>query len=164
MTNFAHFEAAEVFDMAIETERAGKAFYLAAAAAATDPEIKKIMEYLADAEAHHEIVFRKMKTESNLEAPVETYDGERDEYIDALLHSRVLRDEATGLQAVRDLKQDQDALDFALAFEKDTILFMFEMREVLPASEGEKMDVLIEQERGHVRLLQKMKTSRAEKA
>lgn len=164
MTNFAHFEAAEVFDMAIQTERAGKAFYRAAAAAATDPEIKKIMEFLADAEAHHEIVFRKMKTESNLEAPTETYDGERDEYINALLRSRILRDEATGLQAVHDMQQDQEALDFALAFEKDTILFMFEMREVLPEAEGEKMDVLIEQERGHVRLLQKMKASRAEEA
>ncbi|MEI6499472.1 MAG: ferritin family protein [Armatimonadota bacterium] len=164
MTNFAHFEAAEVFDMAIQTEINGKAFYLAAAAAAQDQEIQKIMEFLADAEAHHEVVFRKMKTESSFDAPGETYDGERDEYIDVLLHSRILRDEAAGLQAVQAMKQDQEALDFALAFEKDTILFMFEMREVLPASEREKMNVLIEQERGHVRLLQQMKAQRAQQA
>lgn len=160
MTNFAHFDASEVFDMAIQTERDGKAFYLAAAAAATDPEVKKIMEHLADAEAHHEEAFRKMKVESTAGAPLETYGGEREDYVEALLQTRVLRDQASGVAAVHEMRQDQEALDFAIAFEKDTILFMFEMRDVLPESEREKMDVLIQQERTHVKLLQQMKASR----
>ena len=158
MSNFAQFDAAEVFDMAIQTERDGKAFYLAAAA--TDPEVKKIMAHLADAEAHHETAFRQMKVESTAGAPAESYGGEREEYIQALLQTRVLRDEASAAAAIAEMKQDQEALDFAIAFEKDTILFMFEMRDVLPESEREKMDVLIEQERGHVKLLQQMKASR----
>lgn len=157
MTNVAHFDAAEVFDMAIQTEQNGRAFYLAAAAAATDPEIKKIMRYLADAEAHHEVAFRRMKAEAVFETPPETYDGEREAYIDALLHSRVLRDEQTGLAAVEAMQQDVEALDFALAFEKDTILFMHEMGDLLAAGEREKIEFLIGQERTHVRLLQQMK-------
>jgi rubrerythrin len=160
MTNFAHFDAAEVFDMAIQTEQNGKAFYLAASAAASDEEVKKIMAFLADAEAHHEVAFRKMKVEATSHAPRETYDGEREEYIDALLRSRVLRDEETGVRAVANMKQDAEAFDFALAFEKDTILFMFEMREILAEEERQKMDVLIEQERTHVRLLLQMKAKR----
>lgn len=160
MSNFAQFDAAEVFDMAIQTERDGKAFYLAAAAAASDPEVKKIMEHLADAEAHHEEAFRKMKVESTAGSPVETYDGERGDYVEALLQTRVLRDENAAVAAIREMKHDQEALDFAIAFEKDTILFMYEMRDVLPETEREKMDVLIAQERTHVKLLQQMKASR----
>jgi rubrerythrin len=161
MTNFAHFDAAEVFDLAIQTEHNGKAFYDAAAAAATDPEIKKIMTHLAEAEAQHEVVFRKMKVAGHAPAAGESYAGEREEYIESLLQSRVLPNEAIGLQAIRDMKQDDEALDFALAFEKDTILFMYEMREVLPEAEREQIEVLIQQERTHVRLLQEMKTNRS---
>lgn len=162
MTNVAHFDAGEVFDMAIQTERNGKAFYEAAAAAATDPEVQKIMVYLADAEAHHETAFQTMKkqfVEAAAAAP-EAYDRERDEYIMALLHSRMLKDEAGALQMIHDMKEDQQALDFAIGFEKDTILFMFEMREVLPESDREQVDALIQQERTHVRLLQQFKMRR----
>jgi rubrerythrin len=162
MTNVAHFDAGEVFDMAIQTERNGKAFYEAAAAAATDPEVKKIMAYLGDAEGEHETAFRTMKAQfvKAAAAAPEAYDGERDEYIMALLHSRMLKDEAGALQMIRDLQEDLQALDFALGFEKDTILFMFEMREVLPEGERERIDALIQQERTHVRLLQQMKMKR----
>ncbi len=162
MTNVAHFDAAEVFDMAIETERNGKAFYEGAAAAATDPEVKKIMAYLADAEHHHEKAFRTMKAQfaETAAAAPEAYDGERDEYIVALLHSRMFKDEAGALRMIHEMREDQQALDFAIGFEKDTILFMFEMREVLPEGERERIDTLIQQERTHVRLLQEMKMKR----
>lgn len=162
MTNFAQFDAAEVFDMAIQTERNGKAFYEAAAAAATSPDVRSLLSFLADAEANHEQTFRAMKVEAGTPAPPESYPGEREEYVQALLRSRVLSDEAAGKQALARMASDAEALDFAIAFEKDTILFMYEMRDILPERERERMEVLIEQERTHVRVLQEMKARAAE--
>jgi hypothetical protein len=120
------------------------------------------MAYLGDAEGHHETAFRTMKAQfvAAAAAAAEAYDGERDEYINALLHSRMLQDESGALQMIHEMKDDQQALDFAIGFEKDTILFMFEMREVLPEGEREQIDTLIQQERTHVRLLQQMKMKR----
>lgn len=159
MSNPAHFSAAEVFDLAIQTEHNGKAFYQAAAAAASDTEVKQIMGKLAHAEAEHEATFRRLRTGAS-EAPPESYPGEQEQYMDALLQARVLPDEATALRVVREMTQDIQALDFALAFEKDTILFMFEMRDLLDEDDRGRVDVLIGQERMHVRLLLEMKQSR----
>lgn len=159
MTNPGMFSAAEVLDMAIQTERNGKAFYAAAAAVASDPEVRKLMRYLGEAEENHEREFTRMRGASSIEAPAETYPGERDEYVTALLQARVLPDEETGLKAVRNMQDDLEALDFAIAFEKDTILFMYEMRHLLPADEQARVDALIGQEQTHVKVLQDMKTN-----
>jgi rubrerythrin len=159
MSNPAQFSAAEVFDLGIATERNGHAFYEAAAAAATDPDVKKLMSGLARAEAEHEAIFRRLRTGASSTAP-ETYDGELEEYMTALLQARVLPDVETALTVVRDMKADTEALDFALAFEKDTILFMFEMRDLLEESDQQQVDLLLAQERTHVRVLQELKARR----
>lgn len=165
MSNPAHFSALELFDLAIETERNGCAFYAAAAAAATDAAVQRTMAGLGRAEAEHEKMFVRLRdAASPAAAPVvlnETYAGEQMEYMLALLRARVLRDEATALQVVADMQSDDAALDFAIAFEKDTILFMQQMRELIPESDRESVAVLIQQEFSHVRLLQGLKDARA---
>ena len=50
MTSIANFSAAEVYEMAIATERSGRAFYEAVAAAAKSDSVRKMMHYLASAE------------------------------------------------------------------------------------------------------------------
>jgi rubrerythrin len=159
MSNPAHFSAAEVFDLAIQTEHNGQAFYNAAAAAATDAEVKDIMRHLANAEAEHEATFRRLRTGASTQRP-ESYRGEEEDYMGALLRTRVLPDEETALRVVRGMTEDTQALDFALAFEKDTILFMYEMRELLEEPDRQKVAMLIGQEQMHVRLLQELKQKR----
>ena len=168
MSNPAHFSAVEVFDLAVQTERNGRTFYEAAAAAASAPDVTQIMAHLAQAEAEHEATFRQLRDEAYPpgQAPVEealpeTYADELVENMTALLRSRVLPDEATGLRVVAEMKDDTAALDFALAFEKDTILFMQQMREMIPEHDRERLSVLIQQEHIHVRLLQALKDARA---
>jgi rubrerythrin len=159
MSNPALFSAAEVFDLAIQTEHNGKAFYEAAAAAATDPAVQDIMKHLAKAEAEHEAIFRQLRTGAST-MPPESYPGEREEYMNALLQTRVLPDAETALRVVAEMAEDTQALDFALAFEKDTILFMHEMKDLVGEAEGQKVDLLLQQERMHVRLLQQLKRER----
>lgn len=163
MSNPAHFSAAEIFDLAIETEHNGKAFYEAAAQAASGPEVQKVMTHLANAEAEHARLFRDLKASASLSSASipESYPGEQEENMQALLRARVLPDEATGLQVVRELVDDTAALDFAIAFEKDTILFMQQMKEMLPEAEREQISVLIAQEHGHIRALQQIKDRRS---
>jgi rubrerythrin len=161
MLGLARFSASEVYDMAIATEQNGRIFYEAAAAAAKTPEVQKLMKYLAQAEEHHEETFRQLR--EALPAPTpgsglpETYDGEQREYLNALLKSRVLPDAETGVAAVAAMTEDAEAVRFAIGFEKDTILFMYEMQELLPPSERKSIEVLLRQEKIHVRMLQQLR-------
>jgi rubrerythrin len=158
MPNPLRFSAAEIFDLAIQTERNGRAFYEAAAAAATNEAVRKIMAGLGVAEREHEATFRRLR-EGASETPAESYPGEFEAYMDAFLRTRILKDEASMLELVPQM-DDLAALDYAIAFEKDTILFMYEMRELLPADDQPRINVLIRQEQTHVRLLQGIKDRR----
>lgn len=157
MSSLGLFSAEEVYDMAILTEQNGRAFYEAAAKAATTESVAKLMHNLAEAERNHEATFRQMKEASPQHPPRETYPGEEQEYMGALLFSRVLPDEATGTRAVAAMRTDAEALDFAIAFEKDTILFLYEMRDIVSAEEAPKVEALLAQEKSHVRILSRLK-------
>lgn len=159
MANPARFSAAEMFDLAIRVEQNGRAFYEAATVAATDPQVKELMANLASAEKEHEETFRRLRVGASTEAP-QSYPGELEDYMDALLRSRVLPDEETALRRVKEM-DDMAALDFAIAFEKDTILLQVEMRQLVPEAEAARVEVLIQQERIHIRLLQQLKDSRS---
>ncbi len=161
MQGLARFSAVEIYDMAIATEQNGRVFYEAAAEAAQTAEVQKLMKYLAKAEQHHEETFRQLKKAVPAPTPgsglPESYDGEQREYLDALLKSRVLPDAEAGLAAVAAMTDDAEAVKFAIGFEKDTILFMYEMQELLPATERETINALIKEEKIHVRVLQQLK-------
>jgi rubrerythrin len=62
-----------------------------------------------------------------------------------------------GVKAVAAMQQDVAALDFAIAFEKDTILFMYEMRDIVAPEEAAKVTALLAQEKSHVRILTQLK-------
>lgn len=157
MSSLGLFSAEEVYDMAILTEKNGRIFYEAAAAAANTENIAKLMANLAQAERNHEITFRQMKEASPGHPPRETYAGEEQEYMQALLFARVLPDAEAGTRAVAVMQSDTEALDFALAFEKDTILFLYEMREIVSSDEVPRINALLAQEKSHVRLLTQLK-------
>jgi rubrerythrin len=157
MSSLGQFSAEKTYDMAILTERNGRVFYEAAAAAATTERVAKLMHHLAEAERSHEATFRRMREVSPQHPPRETYAGEEEEYMGALLFSRVLPDEAAGTRAVAAMRADAEALDFAIAFEKDTILFLYEMRDIVSADEAAKVNALLAQEKSHVRILTGLK-------
>ena len=56
----AAFSAAEAFEMAMEIEKNGEAFYTAVAAKSADPEVKALFEDLALQEQGHYKAFEKM--------------------------------------------------------------------------------------------------------
>ena len=56
------------------------------------------------------------------------------------------------------MTEDVQALDFALGFEKDTILFMYEMRDVVAESQRATVDRLIAEEKSHVQRLTDLKS------
>jgi rubrerythrin len=151
------FSSHEIVEMAIQTEQSGYRFYEAAAGKVASTPVADLLTWLAAQEREHEQIFRTMQTESDRHMPTEEYEGERAEYVQALLDVRVLPDVETGLARLAAMKEDTEVVDFAIGFEKDTILFMYVMRDMSAPTAGETIDKLIAQEKGHVARLLQMK-------
>lgn len=156
MASSSVFSGSEIVEMAIQTELSGFRFYDAAAQSVRGDEARQLLQWLRDQEAMHEKVFRKLLGEHAGEGPKEQYAGQKAEFVQALLDSRVLGADPL---LERDLASMSDAqiLDFALGFEKDTILFMYEMRDYVSEMEAFTVDRLITEEKSHVQRLHSMR-------
>ena len=149
------FRAAEMVEIAVQLEENGQIFYQEAANRAQDDEAKRLLEFLAQEERRHEAAFRQMLPEEKEHRPAQEYPGEKSAYIQALLEERLLPSQEV-VARVAALGSDAAVLDFALAFEKDTVLFYYEMRHMLGQAQRPIMDDILAQEKLHVERLQRL--------
>ncbi|HUW63295.1 MAG TPA: ferritin family protein [Spirochaetia bacterium] len=153
-----YFNAQEIVKFAVGIEHNGQAFYREMAGRAGDDRVKKIFAFMAGEEEKHEALFGQML--SRLPATPdqdESYPGEYQEYMRELVDSHVFTS-GTDVSALGGKVQGEiGALDMALSFEKDSILFFHEMKRMVPAAERHTVDQLIEEEHRHIKTLLVMK-------
>jgi rubrerythrin len=148
------FNADEVFEMGMDIEKNGEAYYRKAAELTEDPEVKKIFEELMAAEQQHYETFKRLR--ENLPAGDTTPLGSDPEdqeylYLDALVKSRLFNSVREAEDVVAKTSGPVEALQGALTFEKDTILFFTEMKGRTREDLGQKeIDRLIDEEREHI--------------
>ena len=75
---------------------------------------------------------------------------EYDQYVQAALDSALFSGPDKALAAVEGLKDDKEALRMALGFEKDTLLFYYDLREMLREAERKVVNEIIREEKSHV--------------
>ena len=150
------FSAAEMVEIAVQLEQNGQAFYQAAANQTRNEEVKHLWEFLAKEEERHERAFRQMLPEETEHRPVQEYPGQKSAFIQALLEERLLPADEMVAQVLPGLKSDAEGLDFALGFEKDTLIFFYELRHLLDAAQREIMDEIMAQEKMHVERLRRL--------
>ncbi len=145
------FSADEVFQMAIQMEKNGAAFYRKAADNAGDEENKKFLLELADMEVDHEKTFSELRqqlTEKEKASTVFDPEGEAAMYLKALVDTRVFFEKDIDVTSMRDI------LMAAIGAEKDSIVFYLGMKDAVSDDLGKsRLDAIIKEEMGHVRLL-----------
>lgn len=144
------FLGSEMCEMAIETERQGAAFYDAVAARAQDTSVAAFAKRMADAEREHEKTFTDMLTRLARYQPTESYAGEYLDYVGALVERDALPGKEAGERLAQQAKGELEAIDFAIQFEKNTIVFLHEMRNFVPENERAVVNALLDEERQHV--------------
>lgn len=147
------FNADDIFEMAEQLERNGASFYRTAAEQVTDESEKSILLKLADMEDDHEKTFAQMRKElsaSEKAATIFDPEGEATLYLKALADTRVF------FQKEIDTSSMEAILKDAITAEKDSIVFYLGMREAVPEKSGRsRLDDIIQEEMGHIRLLSK---------
>ncbi len=144
------FHVAELVRIGVEDEKSGVAFYETLARKTGDDELRKTYEGLAQQERCHQKRFEDLLDELGNVQPTETYPGEYIAYLRAMLDSRAFRAPDAAARMARRCKDDAAALDLAIRFERDTLILMKELREMVPAKDREVVDDLAREEQGHL--------------
>lgn len=147
------FNANEVFEIAEQIERGGAKFYRSVAEKVTDDDKKKLLINLAEMEDEHEQTFKSLRSELFMDEKIQTTfdpEGESELYLRALADTRVFYEKEIDTTSLEEI------LKSAITAEKDSIVFYLGMRDVVPAHLGkQKLDDIIKEEMGHIRLLSK---------
>ncbi|MDY0042360.1 MAG: ferritin family protein [Desulforhabdus sp.] len=147
------FRASEILDMAIQIEHAGLRFYEVCVQAALGKQTEEVFEYLIDQERKHIQVFSRMK-EGLEDYPLpETYPGEMRNYIDSFIKDRVFYEPAKASRQAGEIEDPLEAIEWAIAFEKRSILFYSGIKQVVRSSEMKVIDQVIASEHSHIRRL-----------
>jgi rubrerythrin len=153
----AAFTAAEAIEMAMGIEKNGEAFYNAVAAKSSDPDVRALFKDLALQEQGHYKVFKNMLKDvtpaPNL--PADIYD-EYQVYVQAALDNALFAGPDKALALAEQAKDKETAVRAALGFEKDTLLFFYDVRDMVSEKDQEAISGIIREEKRHVRRLAEM--------
>ena len=148
------YSATEIMEMAVETEKGGKLFYEAVAAQSKDEALKGLFTYLADQEKQHINVFVTIAKTIKVAADEMPANWEEVSlYLKAVTESRYFLGGDKALSAAKSAKTTEQAVNTALAFEKETLLFYLEVADMVQAVNRAAVEALIREERAHVRKL-----------
>jgi len=149
MTN--EFNADDIFEMAVKIEQNGAVFYRDAAGQVDEKKNKDFLLELARMEDEHGAVFSNLKKElTSQEKMATTFDPEDENilYLNAFADSKVF------FKKEKPDNNFKNILHCAIQTEKDSIAFYLGIKEMVPEKYGRsKIDTIIKEEMGHIRLL-----------
>jgi rubrerythrin len=151
------FNADEIFQLGIQIETNGKQFYETVAKNTSDPSVKGLFSELSKWESEHQQLFENLRKALPDSAKRETLfdpQGEFSLYLQAMAESHVFIKNKDIYGLASNCKTPQEALDLAIIFEKDSVVFFTTMKGVVPEHLGkDKIDFLINEEIKHISIL-----------
>ena len=157
------FNAFEIFEMAEEIERNGDKFYRQAAKNTSDKQTKQMLLDMADMEAEHLKTFQDMKAQlSDREKGWTTFDPDDMSalYLQVMADARGYEGKISPTKELTGDETPKEILEIALNSEKESVLFYFGLKELVPPKAGrDKIIAIIKEELNHITtLLNKLKS------
>ncbi len=149
----------EIIEIATRLEERGEAFYTTAAENASTPGVKALFEDLAVQEQYHRRAFQQMGRDVvELALSPEQWD-EFQAYTGALLQQSFFARPEGALSQAAEAMREREALQAALGFEKETLLFFHELRGVVRGPGQQTVERIIDEEKRHIQRLSGMLAS-----
>ncbi|HAM53062.1 MAG TPA: hypothetical protein DCP92_21050 [Nitrospiraceae bacterium] len=151
------YSIGEIMEMAIQTEKLGYQFYTGMSEKfKKDAGLVKLFTTLASKEKMHEKTFTNLKDIVAKHGTEPVQWEEVTPYMRAFVESEFFLGRGKSLPAMDYLKTVQDAVKFALGFEKETLLYFMELRTIV--KEKEVVDEVINEEKSHIMWLDRFRT------
>ena len=151
------FSGTELINIAIGIERRGIVFYDIMAKSTENAIARDTFQSLADMERAHVQTFQNMLTEASKYQVPETYAEEYTAYLQALVDSAIFTDDMITSEMATKAESDIEALELAISGEKDSILFYYEMKDIVPQPAQSTVNRIIAEEKSHLRQLSELK-------
>jgi rubrerythrin len=149
--------AAEALKWALEIEKNGEVFYNAVVAESTVPQVKALFEDLAAQERGHYQVFQRMLGQVKPDPDLSNVEhDEYQTYLQIALAGALFAGPDKGLTLAKQAHDRETALRAAMGFEKDTLLFFYDLREMVGEAERGAISDIILEEKDHLRRLAKI--------
>ncbi|MFC2067718.1 ferritin family protein [Chloroflexota bacterium] len=157
MTMSISFSGNELIDIAIGIEKRGIAFYDIMARSTENVSARDVFQYLVNMERKHIQIFQDMRGETDKHPPSESYAREQDAYLRELINGAVFTDDTATSEMTTKADSDIAAIELAISGEKDSILFYYEMRDIMPPRSQQTVTEIITEEKTHLRQLSELK-------
>ena len=151
------FSGSELINIAIGIERRGIVFYDIMTTSTKNAASRDAFQHLADMEREHIKIFQDMLSEADKFETPETYAGEYEAYLQVLVDSAVFTDDFVTSEMATRANSDIEALELAISAEKDSILFYYGMKEIMPQRAQPMINKIIAEEKSHLRQLSELK-------
>jgi rubrerythrin len=146
----------EILEFAVYIEQQGYEFYVGAMKKFGEPRATELFQYLADEEFKHEEFFKKLLQESG-GIKGESRDPEYQAYMREFCKAHSLADREATTAILAKASGLGEVLDMAMGFEKDSIVFFSELKEIYGKRNSVAVDRIIHEEMGHLRKIFQMK-------
>lgn len=141
------FALEDVLNVLIELETLGNKHYTEMASLTDDYELKKFFELLAKQELAHKALYEGYKKQHI------TFEsgGITDEYMSYM--DTLLKGTVKFLETNSEVKDFETGYHIAINLEKDTLLFLSELKTIIGKDYDEVIDNVMDQERAHLKAL-----------
>lgn len=144
----------DVLNVLIQLEGFGNVHYMRLAALTPELEVKKLFNELAKQEKHHQQIYEAYKVKY-IQFNSSQLSSEYQDYLRALIQSSI-----QFLSQENAFNTFEQGFGQAVQLEKETILFLTEIKALLPVEHHVEMDALCLEERRHLQFLMKYKKER----
>ncbi|PLV57625.1 ferritin family protein [Thermotoga sp. SG1] len=151
------FSAKELLNIAVRVEKDGEEFYRKLAERFEKPDIKEFFSYMARQEAEHARTFESIGEELGVDEETYLNLEDAEEYLKSFVEGRFFPDTVTMEKYLKE-KSVEEAIDFSISVEKETIIFYYEILELLRNERAKDLvRSIINQEKQHVVKLLRIK-------
>ncbi len=154
-----NFTAQEIIEIAIEIEKNGREFYQIMADSSKTVPLRNLFNYLSAEEDKHRQKFEEiLKSAGGYQISDLYYATEYMGYMKAIADERVFTKDISYIDLVRQLTSPKQAIDIAISFEKDSIIFLHELQDAVDGIDKKIVQKLLNEERDHIRKLSQMRS------
>lgn len=153
----AIFRATDIVEMALELERSGEIFYRTVSGKVRSPKVRALFEDLAAEEDKHYAAFKGLSSTAWETSP--SSEEEWDQYLmylQATIQSAFFEGSDKALALAEQVTDEREAIQMAMGFEKETMLFFYDLRDKVSGADKGVVERIIAEEKTHVRRLAEM--------
>ncbi|MEO0089648.1 MAG: ferritin family protein [candidate division WOR-3 bacterium] len=148
----------EVLEMAIQIEKSGYQFYSKSKEKTKAEKLKQLFDFLAGEELRHMEAFNEIKNRLKTTPYTLPFDWEEVKlYLKVITDSHFFTGEDKVLNLMERAKNEKELIDLAIAFEKETLLFYYEILNLVAQEETPVVLKLINEEKAHIKKLETIK-------